>query len=220
MERTLKTMARFGLLPGCWMRWVRAFLTVCLLVPLAASCYVPDDFLAEIRLSANGDYALVYKGKLTWAPMVEEIRSGTLSATEIREKQALLERDLKRDSHFREVRSLGNGTFQVFYERLGRFTGTRKVAFVRRSAEILGMETRTDGTIHIRGAGTNGRNPSELLKIGLNPQGKLRIITNVPEIKQNADSVSLQVPGYPGFKVYDWTLGASSPTPVFIGRMR
>lgn len=201
------------------MRRLRTVLAVLLLVPLAASCYVPDDFLAEIRLARNGDYAFVYKGKLTWAPLVQEIRSGDLDAEEIREKQAILERDLKRDSHFREIRSLGNGTFQVFYERLGRFTGTRKVAFVRRSAEILGMETRTDGTVHIRGGGTNGRDPNELLKIGLNPQGKLRVITNVPELKQNAQEVSLNVPGYPGFKVYDWDLSVSSPTPVFIGQL-
>jgi len=201
------------------LRGLARVLTLLLVLPLAASCYVPDDFLAEIRLAANGDYALVYKGTLIWAPLVAEIRDGGLSAEEVREKQDVILRDLKRDSHFRQIEPLGNGRFKVFYERLGRFTGTRKVAFVRRSAEILGMETRTDGTIHIRGGGTNGRDPEELLKMRINPRGRLRLITNVPAVQQNAQQVTQGVPGYPDYRVYDWALSISSPTPVFIGQI-
>jgi hypothetical protein len=192
---------------------------ICLLLPLAASCYVPDDFLAEIRLSRSGDYAIVFKGKLTWAPLVAEIRDGTLTAQDIQEKQEILRRDLARDSSFRQIRSLGNGTFEVFYERLGRFTGTRKVTFIRRSVEILSLEARTDGTLHMRGAGANGRDPRELLSIGLNPQGRLRVITDIPVLKQNAQTVSQDVPGYPRYRVYDWAVTLTSPTPVLIGQL-
>lgn len=201
------------------MRNLKFILALLLVLPLAASCYVPDDFLAEIRLARNGDYALIFKGKLTWAPLVKEMREGKVTAEEFREKQEILVRDLKRDSHFQVVRPLGNGSFEVFYERLGRFTGTRMVAFVRRSSEILTMETRTDGTVHIRGGGTHGRDPQELRALGLNPQGRLRVITNVPIKKQNAQAVGDTVAGYPGYRVYDWALVLGAPTPVLIGQL-
>ncbi len=215
MDRQGRSM-RYG---AAFKRWVRAVLTVLMVLPLAASCYVPDDFLAEIRLAANGDYAFVFKGSLIWAPLVQEIRNGDLTPEEVREKQAIIQRDLERDSHFRSIEPQGNGRFRVFYERLGRFTGTRKVTFVRRSAEILGMETRTDGTVHIRGGGTNGRNPQELLDLRINPEGRLRIITNVPEVQQNAQKVTLGMPGYPDYRIYDWSLDLTTPTPVFIGQL-
>lgn len=193
-------------------------LAVMLTLPLLSSCYVPDEFLAEIRLAKNGDYALIYRGTLTWAPMIKDVRSGDLSPSEIKEKQDVLIRDLERSGGFQSIEVLGPGRFKVFYERLGRFTGTRKVTFVRRSAEILSLEVLTDGTLHVR-ANTmpKATDEDQFRSLGIQSRGKLRVVTELPIIGHNAPEVSDGPEGFPTWKTFDWTithLGQRPPTLV------
>jgi len=194
---------------------------VLLVLPLLGSCYIPRDFLAEIRIAENGDYAMVYKGKLTWAPMVEQLKSGEMSPEEMEEKRKVLMRDLKRDSHFRKVTYVGRGTFDVHYERMGRFTGTRAVTFVRRGAELLSMELRLDGKLYVRAIpGTKLDQASRLRQLGVVPNGRLRVMTNAPVLAGNPQARKQGVPGYPGWAIYDWTIsGLDQSPPQLVLRM-
>lgn len=188
-------------------RPIRVLAAILLMAPLLGSCYVPDDFLAELRIAANGDYALAYRGKVIWAPLVEEIRSGNLTAEEIRTKEEIIRRDLARDSNFREIKPLGGGAFEVVYDRMGRFTGTRQVSFPRRGVEILYMELRTNGKLYVRAVPTARVDQQEqLAKLGLRPAGRFRVLTNAKVAGHNAEHLSHGVPGYPDWSVYDWTI--------------
>lgn len=198
-------------------RMARTLLTVLVLAPLAASCYMPDDFLTEIRISKTGDYALVYKGKLVWVPLYKDIVTGALKdVTAVKEKEGAILRDLQRDDSFKKVQAVGRGTFDVFYERLGRFTGTSQVSFPRRGMEILRMEVRKNGVLYVVAA--TGAKPGareELQALGLTPNGKIRIMTDATVIKTNAQNKSAGIPGYPGWVVYDWTVnGPNQPAPI------
>lgn len=200
---------------------LRALMVLALAAPALASCYVPDDFLAEIRLARNGDYALIYKGKLTWAPLWADIRSGKLSAEEAAEKEAAIRRDLERDGHFTSVKPLGRAQFAVEYERSGRFTGTRKVTFVRRGAEILSMELRSSGEVHIQTRADPKLDLSnQLASNGLSSRGRLRIITNAAVPLHNAHATSEGLPGYPDYTIYDWTITSNTrPMPALVARL-
>lgn len=188
-------------------RSLRLLVAVLLMAPLLGSCYVPDDFLAELRIAANGDYALAYRGKLIWAPLVEEIQNGELTAEEIRTKEELVRRDLARDTNFREIKNLGRGVFDVVYDRMGRFTGTRQVSFPRRGVEILYMELRTSGKLYVRAVPTARVDQKEqLAKLGLRPAGRFRVLTNAKVAGHNAEHLSHGMPGYPDWSVYDWTV--------------
>ncbi|MFA7429447.1 MAG: hypothetical protein WCZ23_04770 [Rhodospirillaceae bacterium] len=209
-------------LPARFVRLLRAFVILALAVPALASCYVPDDFLAEIRLARNGDYAMIFKGKLTWAPLWADIRSDKLTPEEVAEKIAQIQSDLQRDTHFKSVESLGRGQFAVEYERTGRFTGTRKVTFVRRSAEILSMELRTTGEIHIRTRNDPKLDmQNQLAANGLNNRGRLRVITNTAVVLHNAQGTAEGgLPGFPDYTIYDWTITSSTkPMPMLIARL-
>lgn len=195
-------------------RLLAPLLVVFVALPLLSSCYVPDEFLAEIRLAKNGDFALVYRGTLTWAPLVRNAREGTLSASEIQEKQEILKRDLERSGGFQIIESIGPGRFKVFYERLGRFTGSRQVTFVRRSAEILTLEVRTDGTLRMR-ANTMPKATAadQFRSLGIQSRGKLRVMTDLPVIGHNAPTVSNGPPGFDSWKVFDWSVTHLGQTP-------
>lgn len=200
---------------------LRALFLVVLVAPVLGSCYVPDDFLAEIRLARNGDYGLIYKGKLTWAPLWADIRSGKLSPQDLAEKEAAVMADLQRDGHFTSVKALGRGQFEVSYERVGKFTGTRKVTFVRRSAEILSMELRSNGEIHVRTRNDPKLDlENQLAANGLSSRGKLRIITNTAVVLHNAQDTAEGLPGYPDYTIYDWTItSGTKPMPMLVARL-
>ncbi len=202
----------------------RALLTIALAlfsVPLLTSCYVPNDFVAEIRLSRTGEFALKYQGNLTWAPLFKEIREGRLTSSEISEKEAALVRDLSRDASFKKVTPLGSGTFKVEYEVKGRFTGTRAVTFVRRSSALMTMEVKPDGTVHFWSSqDPKLRDPAQLESLGLRTQGRLRVITDTQVLKHNAYSVSSGIPNYPAYNIYDWSINSvRTPKPFLIARL-
>lgn len=198
-------------------RFLRTTAVLFILVPLAASCYMPDDFLTEIRVSKTGDYALIFKGKMVWVPLYKDIVTGAMKdVSEIKEKEAAILRDLQRDPSFKQVRPVGRGTFDVYYERTGRFSGTSQVSFPRRGMEILRMETRRNGVLYIVAA--TGAKPGareELQALGLTPNGRVRVMTDATVIKTNAETSSTGIPGYSGWVVYDWSVkGPNQPAPI------
>lgn len=211
LPEALRRFARLG----------RMLLAMALALPILASCYVPDDFLAEIRMARNGDFALVYRGKLTWAPLWNDIRDGKLTPKELEEKTAAIQRDLERDSFFTSVRSVGRGQFEVAYERIGNLQASRKVSFVRRgNAEMMSIELRSDNEVHFRTRSDPRVTPQDMADRGLTHRGRLRVVTNLPVLLHNAHEMRQGLPGYPDYVIYDWTITASTrPLPMLIGRL-
>jgi hypothetical protein len=132
-----------------WFRLPVGFLLLALL-PILSSCYVPDQFRAEIRLARNGDFSMTYDGVLTWAPLFMDIRSGKVKGPEIQEKSKSIRRDLKRDTQFTDVRSLGAGQFAVRYKRTGNLAANPGlITFIRRNARLIDIDSRTNGRVGI-----------------------------------------------------------------------
>ena len=47
---------------------------------LAASCFVPDDYQCEIRVTRDGSYGITFIGVLTYAPLYGQIvRKGSIA---------------------------------------------------------------------------------------------------------------------------------------------
>jgi hypothetical protein len=178
-----------------------------LLLPLAASCYVPDDFLAEIRVNRAGDFGLTYKGTLTWAPLWEAVRKGTLSETEIAEKVDNVRRDLTRYSGFERVEHEGAGRFRVFYQTTGHVEGDESYYFLRSNARVIAIISRADGLLIVRTHAITDDNRQRLLSAGLETRGRMRVATNRPVLQHNADAKQ-EGPG--GFVYYDWRIESIS----------
>ncbi|SDG92914.1 hypothetical protein [Roseospirillum parvum] len=177
-----------------------------LLVGGLNSCYLPDDYLAEIRLNWSGGYGLIYKGILTWVPLYADIIDGKLSAAEASEKVAQIRDDLARDSHFKSIESLGRGQFRVYYEREGILGPSEQVSFVRRNALILSLISKEDGTLEVRANTIPAERLSDLDRLDLSTIGRFRVTTNAQVIKHNAPVAGPYPQGYPGFYVFDWHL--------------
>jgi chitinase len=193
-----RSQGRGGLKP-----WLRALAAVLLVIPLVASCYVPDDFLVEVRINRQGDFGLTYKGTLTWAPLWSDIRAGKLSEAEIAEKVENIRTDLTRYPGFEQVEHEGAGRFRVFYQTTGHVEGDETYYFLRSNARVIAIMSRADGLMVVRTHHITDANKERLLAAGMDTRGKMRVATNADVQQHNAAS---RQQGPNGFVYYDWTV--------------
>lgn len=180
-------------------------------VPLLSSCYVPDEFAAEIRVARNGDYSLTYSGVLTWAPLYMQIVRGEVAGDAAQEKIEAIRRDIKRDPQFTNVRSMGRGQFAVSYKRTGNIVATPgMVTFVRRNAKIFNIDARADGTVTVYAETPNIDKARPMAEAGLLVRGTLRVISDM-RVVDPGNPTSVYSDKDSDWKVYDWILDGSKP---------
>lgn len=189
-----------------------AALLLCLALPVLSSCYVPDQFRAEIRIARNGDYSIDYKGVLTWMPLYMDIVAGKYTQAGAQEKIEAIRRDLKRDDQFTSIRSIGRGQFDVAYRRTGNFVATPgMVSFVRRNARILNIDARANGSVTVFAETPNIDKARPMAEAGLLVRGSLRVISNMRVMgASNANATYKEPDGE--WTVYDWILDGTAPT--------
>jgi hypothetical protein len=169
---------------------------------LLSSCYIPDKFRSELRLSKYGDYSLTYKGDLMYAPILDDYRKNKVKPEDEAERQENIRRDLSRDIAFRKIESKGKGRFSVEYERVGRLEKVQLTSLIRRDARMLSMRSKENGAIFIK---ANAMKPSDaqiLADLGLNMEGEFRITTDANVVKHNATVVK----PFGTAKVYIWKI--------------
>ena len=177
-----------------------------------AGCFVPDKFETEVRITKIGAYGITYIGVLTDAPLFSEIARGNTTPASVEKSIAGFQEQLKRDTAFSEVRSLGRGRFQVRYNREGKFFGEHQmVTFVSRQAPIFRVRTFEDGRISVAGSGQGRQYASKLQEVGLATEGLFRVVTDAEVIEHNAQFVRKSPT--PGYTMYDWRIRSFRDTP-------
>lgn len=201
------------------MKRLSRFLAAVVCLALVTSCYVPDNFEAEIRVTKDGSYGLTFIGVLTYAPLFGQIARGEIDAEHAKENERMFLEQLKRDDAFKQVTSLGKGRYQVRYERTGRFAGAHQmVTFVSRQEPMFRVRTTEDGTLEINGSGRGQLYAKRLEEVGLKTQGLFRIVTDAAVTSSNAQ-FTRQSPA-PGFTIYDWRIRSfTDPPPHLAARL-
>ncbi len=183
---------------GDWLKRIGVLAAVLLL----SSCYIPDKFKSELRLSKYGDYSLTYKGDLMFAPILDDYRKNKVKPEDEAERQENIRRDLSRDIAFRKIEAKGKGRFAVEYERVGRLEKVQLTSLIRRDARLISLRSVENGAIIIK---ANAMKPSDaqiLAELGLNMEGEFRITTDGNVVEHNAT----QVKPFGASKVYIWKI--------------
>jgi len=192
--------------------WLKRFGVLAALL-LLSSCYIPDKFKSELRLSRYGDYSLTFKGDLMWAPILDAYRKGRVTPENEAEKIENIHKDLVRDIAVRTAVSKGKGRFAVEYERTGRLGQVQLISLLRRDARLLAMRSSENNAIVIH---ANSLKPSDaqiLAEMGLNMEGEFRITTDANVVEHNATEVR----PFGTARVYIWKIeNALSPTPHLV----
>ncbi len=199
---------------GEWLHRMRSIAAAGFALLLLNSCFVPEKYEAEIRFTKMGAYGISYDGVLTQAPFFSELARGNIKDTDPDAAQSIKGylAQLKRDSSFKEVRSIGRGRFQVRYLREGNFRGEHQmVTFVSRQAPVFRLRTFEDGRISISGSGAGRQYAPKLQEVGLSTQGLFRVVTDAVVIEHNAQFVR-KAPT-PGYTMYDWRIRSFADIP-------
>ena len=209
----------FTALPGDFGRRLRAVAAGLVCLVLLGSCFVPDQYEAEIRLTKDGSYGITFIGILIYAPLYGQIVRGKIDEAHAKANDQMFLDQLKRESYFKEVVSLGQGRYRVRYEREGRFAGSHQmVTFVTRQEPIFRVLTTESGNIEVNGSGAGKMYAKNFEELGIKSQGLLRIVTDAPVIQQNAQFVRASVT--PGFTSYDWRRrNLTGPPPHFVAKL-
>ena len=158
---------------------------LCLFV--LTSCFVPDQYEAEIRLTKDGSYGITFIGILISAPLYGQIVRGNIDEAKAKDNDRMFLEQLKRDTDFKEVVGLGRGRYRVRYEREGRFAGSHQmVTFVSRQAPIFRVLTTETAEVMVNGSGKGAIYAKSFEEVGIKSQGLLRIVTDMDVIAQNA----------------------------------
>lgn len=204
---------------GIAARTVRAAAAAAAALCLLASCYIPDRFESEIRLTRDGAFGLTFVGLLTYAPLFGQIARGEIDPEKAEESNRLIQEQLKRDTAFKEVTPLGRGRYRVRFAREGRFGGAMQmVNFATRQQAIFRIRTTEDGLVQVNGSGQGQLYAERFQEIGLTTQGLLRIVTDAEVLEHNAQFT--RASPTPGFTQYDWRIrGFKDPPPKFVARL-
>lgn len=191
---------------------VRALLALVAVATLA-SCYVPDKFRSELRISKYGDYALSYDGELIYAPILHDYANGKITPENEEERNNNIYKDLIRDIAFKSVERVGKGRFKVRYERMGRLGETQLTAILRRDARLLALKGNEDGSIVIDANGVKPGDARRMAELGVGMEGEFRVTTDAAVIKHNASEVR----PFGQYKVYIWKIeNPLSPSPFLV----
>lgn len=184
-----------------------------------SSCYVPDQYEAEIRLSKDGSYGITFIGILVYAPLFGQIVRGEIDPEHAKANERMFEEQLKRDTYFKEVVPLGRGRYRVRYENAGKFGPQNPmVTFVSRREPIFRVLITKDGNVEVNGSGRAATYAKNFEAVGIKSQGLFRITTDAEVISQNAGFS--RASATPGYTMYDWRRrDLTDPPPRFVARL-
>lgn len=180
---------------------------------LLASCYIPDKFRSEMRVSRHGDWALSYEGDLIYAPMLHDYAEGRVTPEDEQGRHDRVRADLIRDTAFKTVAQRGKGRFHVVYERSGRLGKVQLTSILRRDARLISLKSHENGVIQIDANAVSPRDAQRMGELTIGMSGEFRITTDANVIKHNAGEVR----AFGKYNVYIWKIeNALSPTPHLV----
>jgi hypothetical protein len=188
-------------------------LSIVALTFLLSSCYIPDKFKGELRLSRYGDWALTYEGDVIYAPIMHEYANGKITPENEAEKHNNIYKDLVRDIAVKDLKRVGKGRFHLRYERGGRLGKVQLTSLLRRDARLISLKSNEDGSIIIDANGVKASDAQRMAELGIGMEGEFRITTDANVIRHNATEVRL----FGQYRVYIWRIeNPLSATPTLV----
>jgi hypothetical protein len=193
--------------------WIKRLGVLGLLLVLS-SCYIPDKFRSELRLSRYGDYSISFQGDLLYVPILHEYAEGRLNdPVEAAAHEENIRRDLVRDIAFQKIEPKGRGRYSVKYERQGRLGQVQLVALIRRDARMLALRSVENGAILIAANSIKPSDAQAMAELGLGMEGEFRVTTDANVVQNNATTVR----DFGKYRVYVWQIeNALSPMPHLV----
>ena len=195
-------------------RRIRAGLAALALALLAAGCYLPVRFDAEIEVSRTGHYGIEFDGYIVDLPLYEGLFKQKVGGLEEEKKVETVKTDFKRDRGTKDIQYHRRGIFRVKWQDQGDLLRAKMVTFIRRNAAMLTVSyADTTGLVSIYGASLTKENIERIAALGLGSEGQLRVHTDAKVVTHNATSVADNPKKGPNFKTYTWKVAGFETPP-------
>ena len=192
---------------------LKRVMAVALMTFALSSCYIPDKFKSELRLSRYGDYALTYEGDLIYAPIMHDYAEGKITDENEEERNSNIYKDLVRDTAIKTLQRVGKGRFHIKYDRTGHLEKVQLIALLRRDARLIAMKSNEDGTIIVAANAVKPADAQAMAELGITMQGEFRITTDATVLRHNANEVR----PFGQYRVYIWKIeNPLSPAPNLV----
>jgi hypothetical protein len=180
-----------------------------------SGCYIPTRFTAQININGAGEWTMRYDGTLAYGALVPGLMPDRPTAEVLAQRVRNVTQDLSRDPGFRDVEYLGNGQYRVGFEKSGNIFRQTGITFVRTDSRVLQIQyVKSKDEITVRGNTIPTAQRQWVVDAGLDMQGDLRVVTELPVLDHNATATS---PGPGGTTVYLWQIrGVNAPAPRIV----
>lgn len=160
------------------------------LAAAVGGCYLPVRFDSEIEINRYGAYSLIFDGYMAKVELFDGLRAGRITPAEETRQVELIRTDLRRDSATKEFSYVRQGIFKLNWRKSGDLFRTKMISFVRRNENMLSIRyVKTTGQIILEGTSISADQARQLLAIGLNMEGEVRVITDAEVASHNATQV-------------------------------
>jgi len=192
-----------------------------LVAVMTSGCYLPIRYDAEIEITRTGHYSLIFDGYLVKVDLYDDLRNNKITPEEEREEIEKLRREFAVDNSASDFSYFKKGYFRIHWERKGDLLKYRTVSFLRNSKThlIFGIAyNKRSGRIGVTGKPLTADQRKQLAEMGLGGvNGEIRVISDLPQISNNATKVKKNRSRGPGFKTYIWKINnIFRPTPSVI----
>lgn len=192
----------------------RAFslLVVTSMALLLDSCWIPENFEANVTVNKDGSYTFTYDGTLTFALALAAAKEGSLTQKEEAEFAKEAEK-YRNEPGFKKVKYLGKGRYKVLVEKSGK--PGEQYYFLSREMKIFSVNPQQDGSIKITATRFSKKDLNELKSIGAKINGNLIVSVErgVKVIKHNAQSEPKLFGLFGGYK---WEIKSVDADPIII----
>jgi len=173
-----------------------------------SSCYIPIRFDAEIEIHRTGAYDFKFDGYMASVELYKGLREGKIDAAAERKKIELIKTDFTRDTSVKEFKYFKQGHFKVNWHRNGDLIKTKSVSFFNSTSEyIIGLRyNKKTRRITMSTKSVKKTAKKQLLDIGLNWTGKVRVFTDAKVVSHNATTVKKNKRLGGRFMTYTWDI--------------
>jgi len=177
---------------------------------LLSSCFIPDNYEAEVWVHKDGSYEFFYEGELHYGPAVEKIQEGELSEEE-QDDMLEIEEDLFESDGFMDAEYIGDGKFRV--DVVMPLMPGEDYYFISEDIAFFKFKHDDKGNLTIRGYEVDEDDLDVIKAFGIDMKGELIIRTD-KGVKVKSHNADKKTKDKKTKAVnYIWELDINSPTP-------
>ena len=179
---------------------------------LLSSCFIPDNYEAEVWVHQDGSYEFFYNGELVYAPAVEKVLNGEFGDKDLDEMLKISD-DLSKSEGFMEAEYLKGGRIRV--DVIMPMLEGEDYSFMSEDLAIFTFKHNEKGHLVIKGLDLENEDLSTLRSFNIDMNGSLTVIAD-KGVKVASNNATKKVKDKKKGTSYIWKLDINSEQPVMV----